>query len=136
MYVHETTIRVRYGETDKMGYLYYGNYALYYEVGRVEMLRSLGLTYREMEDNYSILLPVIELQVRYIKPAYYDDVLCVRTILAEKPTKILHFKVEIYNESDVLINKGEVKLAFFDPNLGKAIQAPDFFMEKIAGYFE
>jgi acyl-CoA thioester hydrolase len=86
LYTHDTPIRVRYGETDKMGYLYYGNYASYFEVGRVEWLRSLGLTYKSLEDEHGIWLPVVSLEMRFVRPAYYDDLLTVRTTVRTMPT--------------------------------------------------
>ena len=80
MFISTTQIRVRYAETDKMGYVYYGNYAQYFEVGRVEGLRDLGLSYKKMEDE-GILLPVVEFQIKYLKPAYYDDLLTIKTTI-------------------------------------------------------
>ncbi len=84
MYSYQTKIRVRYGETDQMGYMYYGNYAELYEVGRVEMLRSLGMTYKSMEED-GIMMPVLEMRCKYIKPALYDDELTVKVILEKCP---------------------------------------------------
>jgi acyl-CoA thioester hydrolase len=78
MYSAETKIRVRYGETDQMGYLYYGYYALYYEVGRAEAIRELGFTYKQMED-MGIMMPVAELNAKYYRPAKYDDLITVKT---------------------------------------------------------
>src|SRR3546814_8835253 len=97
MYVHETHIRVRYSETDQMGYMYYGNYAAFYEVGRVEMLRSLGLSYRGFEEQ-GIMMPVLELQSKFIKPARYDEQITVRTILKELPGARIHFDYELYKD--------------------------------------
>lgn len=136
MYAHEIQIRVRYGETDQMGYLYYGNYAQYYEVGRVELIRSLGLSYKEMEEKHGIWLPVANLEVKYIRPAYYDDLLTVRTELREMPDKFITFHVEIFNEQRKLINAGRVRLGFFDAAQKKVVMAPDFIQEKLKGYFE
>ncbi|HRU61004.1 MAG TPA: thioesterase family protein, partial [Bacteroidia bacterium] len=90
MYQHETRFRVRYGETDRMGYVYYGNYATYYEVGRVEALRSLGFSYRSLEDS-GVLLPVSDFSVRYRKPAYYDDLLVLTTYITALAGVRLHF---------------------------------------------
>ena len=85
MYLHETKIRIRYGETDQMGYVYYGNYAQFFEIGRVEMLRSLGVSYASMEKQ-GIMLPVVDFSVKYIKPAYYDDLITIRTMIEEIPS--------------------------------------------------
>ena len=84
MYVHETKIRVRYSETDQMGYVYNGNYAQYYEVGRVEMLRSLGMSYQSME-NAGVMMPLLELKCKFIKPAYYDQEITIKTIVSKLP---------------------------------------------------
>jgi acyl-CoA thioester hydrolase len=90
MFLNETNLRVRYAETDRMGYVYYGNYAGYYEVGRVEALRSLGMSYREMEDS-GIMLPVLTYSIKYFKPSYYDDLLTIQTIIPEIPGTRIKF---------------------------------------------
>ena len=97
MFTSTTQIRVRYAETDKMGYVYYGNYAQYYEVGRVEGLRDLGLSYRAMEDA-GILLPVMEYQIKYFKPAYYDDLLTIKTTILELKGARIFFEYETLNQ--------------------------------------
>ena len=127
MYISETNIRVRYGETDQMGYVYYGNYTLYYEVGRVEALRQLGFSYRDMEAK-GIMLPVLSLQVKYIRPAFYDDLLTVKTIIKELPQTKIHFHYEVYNEKKELLNTGETTLVFINMESGKPCAAPDWFM--------
>jgi acyl-CoA thioester hydrolase len=115
MYTSETKIRVRYGETDQMGFLYYGNYALYYEVGRAEAIRQLGFTYRELEA-LGIHMPVVELNVQYYRPALYDDLITVKTILKELPqSSKIQFHSELYNEQGVFLNKGVTTLVFYDP---------------------
>ena len=98
MLTSETQVRVRYGETDKMGYLYYGFYALYYEVGRVEMLRDVGLSYRMMEDELFVAMPVMNLHCHYLRPAYYDDLLTVKTRVEKFPERDIVFYSDIYNE--------------------------------------
>ena len=113
MYAFETQIRVRYGETDQMGYLYYGNYAQYFEVGRVETIRSLGLSYKEMEEVHGIWLPVVHLEQRFVRPAYYDDLLTVRSEIRKMPDEHIVFDVEVFNEKRKLINSGRVRLCFF-----------------------
>ena len=99
MFEHSTKIRVRYGETDQMGYMYYGNYAEFFEVGRVEMLRSLGLTYRWMEE-VGIMMPVLELKCRYLKPALYDEEISIKVTMEKMPSIKIHFKYELFNETN------------------------------------
>jgi acyl-CoA thioester hydrolase len=134
MYVTETMVRVRYGESDRMGYAYYGNYPLYYEVGRTEMLRNLGLTYKEMEDN-GIILPVINLQSTYLSAAFYDDLLTVKTILKELPSVRIRFEYEVYNERGEKLNFGETTLVFTDAKTRKPRRPPEYFMEKVKAFF-
>jgi acyl-CoA thioester hydrolase len=135
MYTHSFEIRVRYSETDKMGYVYYGNYTHYYEVGRVEALRSLGITYRELEDDYKIFLPVTNIQVRYLRPAYYDNLLRLETSIINLPTSKIDFTTVIYNEKNELINQGQVQLCFIDGTTMKKMEAPDFIIKKLIHYF-
>ncbi len=136
MYEHDFQKRVRYGETDQMGYLYYGNYAQYYEIGRVEMLRSLGLTYKSMEEEHGILMPVMTLEQRFVRPAHYDELLTIKTILKEMPAKTIVFHVEIFNEKNKLVNGGRVKLCFVDTKTNKSIPAPAFLVDKLQPHFE
>src|SRR6056300_1254587 len=97
MYEFDYKIRVRYGETDQMGYVYYGNYALYYEVGRVEAIRSLGYTYRQMEEE-GVLMPVKKMESSYLRPVFYDELLTVKTSIQNLPDRVIVFRAEIYNE--------------------------------------
>jgi acyl-CoA thioester hydrolase len=136
MYTHDFQKRVRYGETDQMGYLYYGNYAQYYEIGRVEMLRSVGLTYKSMEEEHGILMPVMTLEMRFVRPAHYDELLTIRTSLRELPGKTIVFHVEIFNEKMKLVNGGRVKLCFVDTQTNKSIDAPTYLVEKLRPHFE
>ena len=124
----ETTLRVRYGETDQMGFVYYGNYAQYYEVGRVEAMRSLGFSYREMEEN-GILMPVINLTINYKKPALYDDEVRVVTMVKEMPKVRITFDYECYNQKNDLLNTGSVTLVFIDKVKNKPVIPPDWFLE-------
>ena len=130
MYSFETKIRVRYGETDQMSFVYYGVYAQYYEVGRVELLRSLGLTYKELEE-MGFALPVVNLNINYKKPAYYDDELTIRTTIKKLPSAKIIFDYETYNEHGDLLNTGEVVLVFLDKETGKPCFAPEVIMEKL-----
>src|SRR5262245_9662487 len=131
----ETRIRVRYGETDRMGYAYYGVYAQYYEVGRVEAMRLLGFSYRDVEDK-GILLPVLEFNIHYKKPAYYDDELRLVTWLREKPSGVrLPFEYECYNEKNELLNTGNVTLVSIDKTTGRPRPLPDWFMQAFGPFF-
>ena len=134
MFSSEVKIRVRYGETDRMGYVYYGNYAEYFEVARVEALRELGMNYKDMEDS-GIMLPVYTLTVKYLKPAHYDDLLTVKTSIKEIPMARITFSHEIHNEKNELLNTGEVTLVFIDIKSNKPIGAPESFLEKIRKYY-
>lgn len=130
----DINIRVRYAETDRMGYVYYGNYATYYEVGRVEALRKLGMSYKEMEDQ-GIMLPVLSFNIKYFKPAYYDDLLTIKTSITEMPNTRIKFEYECYNEKNELLNKGDTTLVFINASSNKPCMAPDWFLEKIKPFF-
>ena len=130
MYISETTIRVRYAETDRMGYVYYGNYAQYLEVGRVESLRQLETSYKEMEDN-GVMLPVYTYSINYLKPAYYDDLLRIKTIIKKLPTAKITFDYEIYNQKNELLTTATTSLVFINTTSNKPCQAPKSFIEKI-----
>src|SRR6218665_127692 len=113
MYISETTVRVRYAETDKMGYVYYGNYTQYYEVGRVEPLRAFDTSYKEMEDS-GVMLPVYTCNIKYLKPALYDDLLVIKPTIKELPTLKITFEYEIYNQKNELLNTGNTTLVFIN----------------------
>lgn len=130
----ETTLRVRYAETDQMGYVYYGNYAQYYEVGRVEAMRSLGFSYKEMEEK-GILMPVINLNVNYKKPALYDDEVRIVTMVKTLPNVRITFEYECYNQLDELLNTGSVTLVFIDKLKNKLTMPPDWFMNAFVSKF-
>ena len=134
MIVTETKIRVYYQDTDKMGVVYYGNYARYYEIGRTEMIRDMGFTYKQMEE-LNILLPARSLKINYFKSAYYDELLTVRTIVDTIPKVKFPIKTEIYNEDGELINSGETVLAFFSALTNKPIAAPKFFIDELSRIF-
>jgi len=136
MFQSITTHRVRYGETDQMAYLYYGNYALLYEIGRVEMLRDVGLTYANMEVEHGIMLPVMSLNQRFVRPGRYDELLTITTTLRKLPVDTITFHVEIRNPKGKLVNGGSVKLCFVDMKTGKAVPAPDYLLEKLLPHFE
>jgi acyl-CoA thioester hydrolase len=135
MFTASTHIRVRYGETDQMGYLYYGNYALYYEVGRAEAIRQLGFTYRQLEE-MGVMMPVAELNSRYFRPALYDDLITVKTTLTELPTGTkIQFHSALFNEAGELLNKGVTTLVFFDPKEKKTVRMPEVLHNRLAPYF-
>lgn len=112
MFITETHIRVRYAETDQMNVVYYGNYAQYFEVARAESIRNLGFTYKEMEAA-GVIMPVVEMQTKYLRPAHYDDLLTIKTIMRELPVdhRIL-FEHEVYNQEKKLLTLGKVILYF------------------------
>ncbi|HWV67681.1 thioesterase family protein [Chitinophaga sp.] len=136
MFISTTTIRVRYGETDQMGYLYYGNYGLYYEVGRAEAIRELGFSYRELEEQ-GVIMPVAELNVKYLRPAYYDDLITVKTILKELPkSSKIQFHSELYNEKNELLNVGVTTLVFIDVKTKQKAGLPEDLKKRLAPFFE
>ena len=130
MYSSDTQLRVRYGETDRMGYAYYGNYAEYIEVGRVEALRELGYSYKDLEDS-GVLLPVLEYWSKFIKPAVYDDLLTVRTMIQEVPETRFPFEYEVLNQKDDLLTKARTTLVFVDKASGRPTQCPSELQEAI-----
>ena len=135
MIINQTNIRVRYGETDQMGYVYYGNYAQFFEVGRVEWLRSLGTDYKSLEES-GIMLPVTQLNVNYLKPAKYDDLLTIKTILTKKPLVKIDFDFEITNEKKELLTTGFTRLVFMDMNKNKPVKAPQHLLDQIYSEFK
>lgn len=133
MDINKISFRVRYGETDQMGVVYHGNYAQYLEIGRVEWLRSMGVSYKKLEES-GIVLPVISLGINFKKSALYDDLITVETILKKTPSVKIEFDYKIYNEkNDVLIEANTV-LAFIDTHKNKPIRCPEFLLNKIASY--
>ncbi|HOS90012.1 MAG TPA: thioesterase family protein [Prolixibacteraceae bacterium] len=131
MLIHKTKIRVCYGDTDKLGVVYYGTYPRYYEIARTEMLREHGITYKEIEDA-GIVWPVRTLHITYLKPAFYDDLLTVRCTVEEQPLVRFKIKTEIFNPGGELINHGEVVLISTNPVTGKAMKTPGWLLDKLA----
>lgn len=123
-------VRTRYGETDQMGVIYYGIYPQYLEIARVEWLRSLGISYKELEEK-GIMLPVASLHIDYKKPALYDELLSITLTLKEPPTSKITFEYEIFNEEQQLLSKAHTTLVFVDKNTFKPIKCPSFILEKI-----
>jgi acyl-CoA thioester hydrolase len=135
MYQSEIFIRARYGETDQMGYVYYGNYASYYEVARVESLRQLGLSYRELED-MGVMMPVLENHSKFLAPAVYDEQLKIVTTIRTKPSVRIKFEYEIFNEHNKLIHTGETLLAFVNRSSGKPARPPEVFESLLKPFFD
>ena len=130
MNFHEFKVRVRYAETDQMGVAYHGNYAQYFEMGRVEWLRNLGLSYAAMEKQ-GVMLPVVSLTMNYKKPARYDDLITVRTIFKKQESVKIEFDYEIYNEAGQLLTIGNSVLVFVDMKTGRPVLPPEYVRESI-----
>ena len=128
---HEYSVRVRYAETDQMGVVYHGNYAQYFEMGRVEWLRNLGISYKWMEEN-GIMLPVVSLNINYKKPARYDDLLTVKTIFKSQTSVKIEFDYEIYNEKLELLTIASSTLVFVDMKTSRPTAPPEYVKEKLA----
>lgn len=131
MFVHQTTYRVCYADTDQMQYMYYGNYARLYEIGRVEAMRALGFSYRDFEAN-GIMMPVLDLQARYLAPARYDELLQIRTTVLELPAVRIKFKYEIFNEAGLLLNEAFTTLVFINSASQRPCRAPEHFLAALA----
>ena len=128
MEYHQFQIRVRYSETDQMGVVYHGNYAQYFEIGRVEWLRNKGISYKWMEEN-GIMLPVVSLTMNYRKPARYDELLTLKTTLKNKTSVKIEFEYELYNESNELLTTGNSILVFVDMKTGRPIAPPQYISD-------
>jgi acyl-CoA thioester hydrolase len=134
MFSHDVLIRVCYADTDQMGYVYYGNYGRFYEIARTEALRSLGISYKEIE-SAGTMMPVYENKSRYLQPARYDDVLTVRVILRKKPAVRIVFEYEVYNEGGTLLNTGETTLVFVNRSNNRPCPAPAQLSRMLDPYF-
>ena len=134
MFQSETSLRVRYAETDQMGYVYYGNYAMYFEVARVEALRSAGFSYKQMEED-GIIMPVLEHHTQYLKPGKYDEVLLLKTIVPEMPGIRIKFVYEVYNESEELITTGYTILTFLKKESHRPSRPPRYLLDLMKPFF-
>lgn len=134
MFSHSTQIRVRYAETDQMGYMYYGNYAAYLEVARVEAFRSLGLSYKKMEES-GIMMPVLEYKNKFILPARYDELITIKTTIKEMPGVRIVFYYELYNEENNLISIAETTLVFVNMETKKPCLPNADFNDALKPYF-
>jgi acyl-CoA thioester hydrolase len=130
MKIDEIQIRVRYGETDQMGVVYHGNYPLYLEMGRIEWLRKLGISYKTMEEK-GVMLPVISLNINYKKSAVYDDVINVKTQLKQTPTAKIDFEYEITNEHGEILTTASTSLVFIDMKTNRPMRAPQYILDAI-----
>lgn len=136
MYESLTQVRVRYAETDQMNVVYYGNYAQYFEVGRVESIRQLGYTYKDMEAS-GVIMPVVEFSIKYLRPATYDDLLTIKTAVRELPDNHrIEFLQEVYNEEGKMLTAGKVILYFLDAATRKKTVMPETLRKKLEPYFE
>ena len=127
---YQFEVRVRYAETDQMGMVYHGNYAQYFEMGRVEWLRNTGISYKSMEES-GVMLPVVSLSMNYKKPARYDDLLTVKTFLKSQTSVKIEFDYEIYNQNNELLTTGNSVLVFVDIKSGRPTLPPDYVIEKL-----
>jgi acyl-CoA thioester hydrolase len=135
MYITETQIRIHYALTDQMGVVYHGHYAQFYEIGRTEAIRQLGFTYKDIEA-MGIIMPVVDIHSRFLRPAKYDDLITVKTTLREFPlTHKIVFHSEIYNQQDQLLNAGDVTLYFMEAKGMKRTLMPGELAGKLKGYF-
>ncbi|MCX6199540.1 MAG: thioesterase family protein [Bacteroidetes bacterium] len=134
MFIYNHQLRVRYGDTDQMGYVYYGNYGYYYEQARSEAIRSLGISYKEIEDS-GTMMPITRMNIKYIQPAKYDELLLIKTFVPELSNRIILFKYEIFNEQNSLINEGETQLIFIDAITKKLKMTPSILLEKMKPFF-
>lgn len=134
MYSTETKVRVRYAETDQMGYVYYGNYAIYFEVARVEALRQLGINYKNLEDS-GIILPVINYHIEFLKPAFYDEELTIQTTIREIPKARIKFYYEVKNVKSEIVSKAETTLVFINKKNNRPCAAPKELVEVLNKFF-
>lgn len=130
LHSHKIQIRIRYGETDQMGVVYHGNYPQYLEMGRIEWLRSLGVSYKSMEDE-GIMLPVISLSLNYKKSAFYDDIIEVKTQLKKRPLASIEFDYEITNQKGEILTTANTVLAFVDMKTNRPTRCPKYILDRL-----
>jgi len=134
MFTCDITLRIRYGETDQMGYVYYGRYAEFYEIGRTELMRKLGFSYKELEAG-GVLLPVVSMSVKYVRPAVYDEQITIRTTLRKMPTARITFHNEIFNQAGDLLNEAECHLVFTDAITRRPTRPPQNMLLALQPFF-
>ena len=130
---HTYKLRVRYGETDQMGIVYYGNYPEYYEVGRAEAMRAIGIEYKVLEEEHDVMMPVVNMTINYIRPIFYDELIEMETLLVKIVDHFVYFRTEIRNEQGKLANVGKVKLCFMDRHKRSRVDTPAYITERIKG---
>lgn len=130
MFSHQIQTRVRYAETDQMGFVYYGNYAQYFEMGRVEALRACGISYKSLEDQ-GVMLPVVSLNVNFKSPGQYDDLLTITTVIHDLPSVKIRFTYEVRNQQDTVVATGETILVFIDAESKKPRRCPEHVINAI-----
>ena len=135
MITSETKIQVRYDEVDKMGYVYHGNYARYFHISRTDLLRKVGICDKELESQ-NIILPVIEISIKYLKPVFYDDFITIRTKLLEMPETRIKFQHEVINQHNEIINIASSSMVFVDVNTRKPMIVPEIIKSKIESYLK
>ena len=135
MFTSETKLRVRYGETDQMGVVYHGNYPLYFEVARVEALRDVGLSYKQMEES-GVLMPVVEVNMKFLNSARYDDLITIKTTLPEFPGVRIFFRYELFNEAGQKLCEASTLLVFIKSDTKRPVRCPDILLQRLKPYFE
>ncbi len=135
MFISQIQYRVRYGDTDQMGYVYYGRYAYFYEIARVEALRGIGISYKDMEEQ-GIMMPVWENHSYFLLPAQFDDLLTIKVMIKELPASKIVFHYEIYNEVEQELHRGESVLVFMNKESRKICRPPKYLLDKLMPYFK
>ena len=135
MYQSQVKLRVRYAETDQMGYCYYGNYAQYFEVARVEALRDLGVNYKNIEE-MGFLMPVLDFNIKYLKPAFYDEELTIVCKIPVLPGIRIKFEYETFNQNKEKINFATTTLVFLDKKSKKPVNCPSIIIDKLKHTYE
>ena len=134
MFTEEVKIRVRYAETDQMGYVYYGNYATYFEVARVEAMRAIGFSYKEMEDR-GIMMPVLELKNEFKSPGRYDEELTIKISVPEMPTLRIKFVYDVRGEDGRQVCLGETTLVWVKKDSNRPVRMPEELVKLLELYF-
>jgi len=134
MFSHSTKIRIAYGHTDKMGFLFHGHYPHFFSVARTEAIRSLGMSYKQLEDR-GIIMPVAKLQMHFIRPAAYDDVLRFETTVRLLEKDRISFHYNVFKEDERICTRATVNLVFMDAKIHERVNMPDELMNKLSPYF-
>lgn len=134
MFTHSLIIRVAYADTDQMGFVHHSRYVIFYETASTEALRKLGIRYKDIEES-GVAMPVVSMKIDYIKPAYYDELLSVKTMIRKMPSARMKFEYECYNEANILINTAETTLAFIDKQNRKPCHSPDVILKALLPFF-